>query len=132
LATGLIEQYAPEQRMLAPRIRERLGKELDAIPTKALAEYFSKQSVSQELFSVAKQLEAAAYKTAFVSPQALPATAKWIMGVLLDFWEIDRQKFLHSADTTKAPTTSSSIEPRKTPRPSAQSPLPGLEVEKNG
>jgi hypothetical protein len=29
LATGLIEQYAPEQRTLAPRIRERLSKELE-------------------------------------------------------------------------------------------------------
>jgi hypothetical protein len=72
--------------MLAPRIRERLGKELDAIPTKALAEYFSKQSVSQELFSVAKQFEAAAYKTAlylrrrFLPPQKGSWACYWISG----------------------------------------------------
>lgn len=99
LATGSIEQYAPEQRMLAPRIRERLGKELDAIPTKALAEYFGKQSVSQDLFSVAKELEAAAYKTTFVAPQALAPTVKGMIGVLLDFWEMDRKSILQSADT---------------------------------
>lgn len=107
LATGLIEQYAPEQRMLAPRIRERLGKELDAIPTKTLAEYFAKQSVSQELFSVAKALEAPAYNSAFVFPQALPAPVKGMIGVLLDFWEIDRKRFLHSGDTAGALATSS-------------------------
>jgi hypothetical protein len=132
LATGLIEQYAPEQRMLAPRIRERLGKELDAIPTKALAEYFAKQSVSQELFSVAKELEAAAYKTTFVSPPALPPPVKGMIGVLLDFWEIDRKGFLQSADTAGVPTTSSSVEPPNVHGPSTQTPLPGLEVEKNG
>jgi hypothetical protein len=117
--------------MLAPRIRERLGKELDAIPTKVLAKYFAKQSVSQDLFSAAKELEAAAYKTAIVSPQALPVTVKGMIGVLLDFWEIDRKRFFHW-DTAGAPGTSSSVEPREAQGPSTQAPLPGLEVEKNG
>jgi hypothetical protein len=124
LATGLIEQYAPEQRMLAPRIRERLGKELDAIPTKLLAEYFAKQSVSQELFSVAKELEAAAYKAAFVAPSALSAAAKGMLGVLLDFWELDRKSFLLPPEVNEANATSA--EPRKGRGPSAQTPLPGL------
>jgi hypothetical protein len=124
LATGLIEQYAPEQRMLAPRIRERLGKELDAIPTKLLAEYFAKQSVSQELFSVAKELEAAAYKAAFVAPPALSAAAKGLLGVLLDFWELDRKSFLLPPEVNEATATSAEL--RKGRGPSAQSPLPGL------
>lgn len=131
LATGLIEQYAPEQRALAPRIRARLGKDLDAIPTKALAEYFSKQSVSRELFSVAKELDAAAYKTVFVSPQTLPAQVKGMIGVLLDFWEIDRKSFLHSAETTVAEPASPSVQPPKVDEQPSQNPLPGLEVEKN-
>jgi hypothetical protein len=127
LATGLIEQYAPEQRMLAARIRERLGRELDAIPTKVLAEYFAKQSVSQELFSVAKKLEAAAYNASFVPPQTFPPAVKGMIGVLLDFWEMDRNRFLQSADIAKAAI---SIESSKSHVPSAQTSLPGLEVKK--
>lgn len=133
LAMGLIEQYAPEQRTLAPRIRERLGRELDAIPTKVLAEYFAKQSVSQELFSVAKDLEAAAYRTVFVSPQALPPAAKGMIGVILDFWEIDRKGFLQGTPTIGAPATeTSSVEPLKAHGASELSPLPGLDMKKNG
>jgi hypothetical protein len=94
LSSGLIEQYAPEHRMMAPRIRERLGQELEALPTKLLAEYFAKQSVSQDLFSVAKELEGAAYKNAFVSPHDLSPAVKGVLGVLLDFWELDRKSFL--------------------------------------
>lgn len=132
LATGLIEQYTPEQRMLAPRIRERLGKELDAIPTKALAEYFAKPSVSQELFSVAKELESAAYRTTFVFPQELPATAKGMIGLFLDFWGLDRKSLLQGSNRTETSATSSVVEPLKTDASSTQAPLPGLEVNEKG
>jgi hypothetical protein len=101
LAAGLIEQYAPEQRHLGIRIRDGLNKELESIPTKMLAEYFAKQSVSQELFTVAKELEAAAYGSAFVSPNTLSASARGIIGVLLDFWEMDRKAILQNGDFPK-------------------------------
>jgi hypothetical protein len=127
LATGLIEQYAPEQRTLAPRIRERLSKELDAIPTKVLAEYFAKQGVSHDLFTIAKELEAAAYNAAFVSPQALTPATKGIIGVLLDFWEMDRKAILQNGDTSKQ--TSSLSTDASNEVASAQSPLPGMEVK---
>jgi hypothetical protein len=132
LATGLIEQYVPEQRMLAPRIREQLGRELDAIPTKLLAEYVAKQSVSQDLFSVAKELEAAAYKTVFVPPHALSPSVKGMLGVLLDFWEMDRKSFLLNSDSGEISAAAPSVSPRQSSGPSLQNPLPGLEVKKNG
>ncbi|MEP7366869.1 MAG: hypothetical protein ABI972_26730 [Acidobacteriota bacterium] len=99
LAVGLIEQYAPEQRVLGARIRERLRKGIEAIPTKILAEFFAKQSVSQELFIIAKELEAAAYSAKFVPPATLTAPSKGMLGVLLDFWEMDRKSLLHNGDT---------------------------------
>ena len=125
LATGLIEQYAPEDSALAPRIRDRLTKELDAIPTKLLAEYFAKQGVSQELFAIAKELEAAAYNADFVAPQALTAGAKGIIGVLLDFWDMDRKAILQNGDTAKAIAGSTVGTPKVVV--TAQSQLPGME-----
>jgi hypothetical protein len=130
LATRLIEQYAPEHRMLAPRIRERLWKELDAIPTKSLAENFAKQSVSQDLFLVAKELESAAYRNAFIGPQTLSPTAKGMLGVLLDFWELDRKSFLLPPTNPDFPEVAASIEEQyKDPAVLEQVAIPGLEVE---
>jgi hypothetical protein len=127
LATGLIAQYAPEQRALGMRIREGLRREMEAIPTKILAEYFSKQGVSQELFSMAKELEAAAYSATFTAPNALTPASKGMLGVLLDFWEMDRKSLLQGGDFLKA----SSI---KTPEAttagkSVQNPLPGMDIQ---
>ncbi len=132
LATGLIEQYVPEHRTLAPRIKERLGKDLDSIPTKLLAEHFVKQSVSQDLFVVAKELEGAAYNSAFVAPQALSPIAKGMLGVLLDFWELDRKSFLLTPNTDDARGVTTPVEQHKNPQTSEQAPLPGLEVKNSG
>jgi hypothetical protein len=122
LATGLIEQYAPEQRVLGTRIREGLRRELEAIPTKILAEFFAKHSVSQELFNIAKELEAAAYSTTFVAPATLSAASKGMLGVLLDFWEMDRRAVLQNGDPpTPATSDAKNIA-------SAQAKLPGLEA----
>lgn len=129
LATGLIEQYVPEHRMLAPRIKERLGKELDAIPTKLLAEHFVKQSVSQELFSVAKELEGAAYKSTFVAPQTLSPVAKGMLGVLLDFWELDRKSFLLAPNVADITGLATSVEQNKDRKLTEQTSLPGLDVQ---
>jgi hypothetical protein len=127
LAIGLVEQYAPEQRALGPRIKERLSKELDAIPTNILAEYFAKQSVSHDLFGVAKELEAAAYNAAFTPPQSLTPAAKGIIGVLLDFWEMDRKAILQNGEMLKPSGGSPSDAPKAVV--SAQTPLPGMEIK---
>jgi hypothetical protein len=129
LATGLIEQYAPEQRMLAPRIRERLMRELDAIPTRMLAEYFAKPGVSQELFTIAKALEGAVFKTTFVPPRALSPAVKGMLGVLLDFREMDRSILLRGADSAEA---IASVELRQDHATDRQTPLPGLDVNESG
>ncbi|HEY3743952.1 MAG TPA: hypothetical protein VGL53_29110 [Bryobacteraceae bacterium] len=125
LATGLIEQYAPEQRALGVRIREGLRRELDAIPTKILAEYFAKQSVSHELFSVAKELEAAAYRTSFSAAHTLSPASRGIIGVLLDFWALDRKGILQNGEKPNVVVTPKS----ETPATSAseQKALPGMD-----
>lgn len=132
LATGLIEQYAPEHRILAPRIRERVGQELEAIPTKPLAEYFAKQSVSHDLFSVARELEGAAYKSVFVSPHDFSPAAKGVLGVLLDFWELERRSFLLNSSAADLPGVAYPVEQAKDRATlTEQAPLPGLGFKKN-
>jgi len=91
LALGLIEQYAPDHRNLELRIRDRLKQELDSIPSRILAEHFAKQGVSQELFAVAKELEGSAYSAEFIPPAALSPHSRGFLGVLLDYWDMDRK-----------------------------------------
>lgn len=127
LATGLIDQYAPEQRHLAIRIKEGLNRELESIPTNVLAEYFAKQSVSQELFSVAKELEAAAYSSASVPPNTLSPSAKGIIGVLLDFWDMDRKAILQNGDSQKKKSGDPVVDARSLGCDAVQDSLPGIE-----
>jgi len=126
LATGLIDQYAPEQRHLGARIKEGLNKELESIPTKILAEYVAKQSVSQELFAVAKELEAAAYGSAFVPPNGLSPSAKGMIGVLLDFWEMDRKAIFQNGNSLKKSEDLAEIA-KKSGSESVRTLLPGME-----
>jgi hypothetical protein len=49
----------PSRRALVPKIRERLNRDLDAIPTRIAAEHFAKVGVLQELFGVAKEFDSA-------------------------------------------------------------------------
>jgi hypothetical protein len=126
LTMGLIEQFAPEQRAIIPGIRERFNRDLDALPTKVLAEYFAKAGVAQELFTVAKDLEAAAYATVFVPPDGLTVSAKGIMGVAFDFWGLDRKKLFQQGFAV-----SPMVEPTGAPAPTpnvVQGRLPGLRL----
>ena len=114
------------------RYGSRGPKDMENIPTRILAEHFGKPSVSQELFTVAKELEAAAYSTKFVAPESLSAGAKGMLGVFLDFWEMPRARFFDGFDSvmTKAqsPATNPSAASSTTPGndTNAQVPLPGM------
>lgn len=130
LSTGLIEQYAPEQKSLGARIRRDLTVELEALPTRMLAEYFSKAPVAQDLFGIAKELEGAAYSRAFAAPGTLSTGGKATLGVLLDFGGLDRRVVLQlngsSAEIgSTSPGTSSSDAPA-TSASASQNSLPGF------
>ena len=55
--------------------------------------------VKEELFSLARRLEATAYATTFTPPGGLEAQGQAVLGVLLDFLGIDRRTFLTSGGT---------------------------------
>ena len=53
-----------------------------------------------------------------------------MMGLLLDFWEMDRKSFLQNADTAEVLAPTPSAGQANARGPSAQTSLPGLEVKK--
>jgi hypothetical protein len=132
VATGLIEKYAVESRGLVFKIRDRLSADLESIPSRMLAEYFAKGSVSQELFNVAKELENAAYCAKFVSISELSSHARGVFGVFLDFWEIDRTNFFRSFESGFLPLNGTTVSVHPSEQSAAketktgQAELPGL------
>jgi hypothetical protein len=59
-----------------------------------LGEFFSRTEVAKELFNYARSLEHRAYARDFMSPGTLDASSQAVLGVLMDFFGIDRTSFL--------------------------------------
>lgn len=93
LASGLVERFLPESGGSTRRIQKGLTEELDALGTAAVADYFSRKDVGAELFSISRQLDEAAYRRNFFRPEDLPVSMKSLLGVALDFWQVNRVQF---------------------------------------
>lgn len=121
VASGLAEQYLPDGKAAAHRIREGIKRDFADLRTSILAEYFSRASAAQSLFQAARELEAAAYRIVDIRPAQLSVGTQSLIGVLLDYWHIDRTRFFamygasaNSEDegaTDGQPRTLSSAEP---------------------
>jgi hypothetical protein len=97
VATGLVERYAAGGRAAATRIRQELFSELGSLQTDILAEYFGRSAAPQSLFSIAREFEAAAYARQFIAPALLGPEALGLLGVLADYWAIERTRLLGKA-----------------------------------
>ena len=109
IAIGLVEQYLKDVPAAAGRLRTGFSQDIADIPTAILSEYFARASSAHNVLYVGKLLEAAAYDLAFQAPSDLPLEAKAYLSVLLDFWGIDRGRFMSSlvSDTPTEPATGS-------------------------
>ena len=98
-----------------------------------LAEYVCKSSVAPELFNIAKELEAGAFKKQFVAPHALTPAAKSYLAVFVDFWGMDRTKILKAfvgrQTEPSSEHNSPAIEPSNPVKhPEAPAPTTGLQA----
>lgn len=64
--------------------------------TKILGEFFSKTATIKDLFKSAREIEQLAFALQFISPQNIPLHLRSILFVLLDYFGIDRMKFVDS------------------------------------
>ncbi len=96
LATSLVEAYGPGGSSLSSQLRFRLGEDLQKMPAEILAEYFSRLEVTRDLFPLARAFEARAFARAFTPPSALDSQGQALLGVILDFLKVDRQRFFSS------------------------------------
>lgn len=96
VAAGLVEQFLPEMSGGAARIRHGFNLVSEGLPTEVLAEYFARPSVGSTILYTGRVLEAAAYNDAFLAPKDLGTEAKALLLVLLDYWSMDRVRFMES------------------------------------
>lgn len=100
LALALVEKYSPAGRSAAQVVERGLQADLDQIPAEVVADQATRLIKADQMFGVAKELEAACYTTAFISFDALTLPAKSMVAALLDYSDIDRVAFSRVASST--------------------------------
>lgn len=122
MAIALVEKYATGGRGAARAMETALRKDLERIPAEIVADQAMKLLKTDQLFLTGRELEMAAY--ALIPPgfDGLSITTKSMLGALLDYANIDRERF---ANAWKA----DAIAPAEA-APHAGAPQPSLFSEK--
>ncbi|AJX28377.1 MULTISPECIES: hypothetical protein [Burkholderia] len=93
VAAGLVASVASQ-----PGLRETLERELATqagdLRADVLADFFSRNVAQTALFDAAREFEAGAFALEFYSPSRLSAGAQSVLGVLCDFFGLDRKRVL--------------------------------------
>ncbi len=75
-------------------LAQEIAEQLNRYPVVSLADYFASKEVSRNLFASAKKFENYGYATAVTTLKRLEPEAKAVVGVLLDFFSLDRKQVL--------------------------------------
>lgn len=93
VAMGLVEEHANDGLAISRQVRTNVEKQLAELNTAILGEFFSKNEVSRNLFTVAKEFEQLAMARHFSSHEAASIELRSTLFCLLDYWSIDRVMF---------------------------------------
>lgn len=93
MSLSFVEQYSNNGKTTANQARYNINKQLEDIQTNILADYFSMYEVLQNIFKTAIAFEEIAMKKEFVNHTKSSVEIKSFVGVLLDFYSVDRVKF---------------------------------------
>jgi hypothetical protein len=92
-SVSLIEQYTPRGRELSSILRKNVSVAFDQIQVEVLKEYYNRPEVTRNLFANARKFEQLAYQRQFTTPNQIETELQSIIGVTLDFSEIERKTF---------------------------------------
>ena len=90
MAAGLVESVTGEAG-LSETVQQELMSQAASVKAELLADFFSKSAASASLFDTAILLEAAAFSPKVAMPSSMPVIIQSIIGVLADFYGIDRK-----------------------------------------
>lgn len=75
-------------------LESEIKQQVAVYPAEVLSEYFAKAEVMKHLFDFAREFEAAAFAAKPQRPSEASSQMKAIMGLLCDFFKIDRKKLI--------------------------------------
>jgi hypothetical protein len=93
LALALVEKYAPAGKGAAIAVETGLQKDLQGIPAEIVADHAIRLISTEQLFLVGRELEMAGYHRALPPFDVLSVGTKSMVGALLDYAGVDRQRF---------------------------------------
>lgn len=93
VSMGLVKQYANDGAVISNQVRASIERQLSAMPTNILGEYFSKIEVVMTIFKVAKEFEQLSMQRIFSSHTIASVELRSMLACLLDYWGIDRLQF---------------------------------------
>jgi hypothetical protein len=93
LALALVEKYAPGGKATATAVETGLRKDLDRIPAEIVADQAVRLLKTDQLFTTGRELEMASYHAALPSFDGLGVQTKSMLGALLDYAGVDRERF---------------------------------------
>jgi hypothetical protein len=93
VAMGLVEEHANDGMAISRQVRSSIDRQLEALNTAILGEFFSKIDVAKTLFSAAKEFEQMAMSRDFSSHASAKPELRSMLYCLLDYWGIDRVMF---------------------------------------
>lgn len=96
MAMGLIEKYAPGGRGTAMAVEAGLTRDLDHIPAEIVADQAVRLLKSDQLFMTGRELEMASYHVVLPTFDGLSVHTKSMLGALLDYAKVDRQRFANA------------------------------------
>lgn len=92
LALALVEKYAPGGKGTAIAVETSLKNDLERIPAEIVADQAVRLLKADQLFLAGRELEMASYHTALPPFDALSVQTKSMLGALLDYAGVDRER----------------------------------------
>lgn len=96
LALALVEKYAPGGKSTASAIEAGLKRDLDQIPAEIVADQAVKLIKADQLFLTGRELEMASYQAELPVFDNLSVLTRSMLGALLDYAGIDRERFANA------------------------------------
>ena len=99
LALALVGKYAPGGQGSATAMQNNLEKDLEKIPADIVADQAIKLLRSDQLFLAGRELEMASYEVSLPTFDELGVVPKSMLGALLDYAGVDRERFANAWTT---------------------------------
>jgi hypothetical protein len=91
-AIGLVRQHASNGGSVAAQVERGFDHQAARVPAEIIAEYVARLSATDALYVVARELERNAFKIDIAHFDALSVETRSLLGVLLDFHGVSREK----------------------------------------